>query len=163
MCPVFAGAWLTGLIGQDNRVTGAIGEWGSRSLRSVIVGGPPVLAFQLILGSSRPGAGQDSKWDPFNENHGVSGHTFIGAIPFLSAAEMVDNRAVKYLLYAGSSLAGLSRVNDDMHYTSQVLLGWWMAYLAETSVDRSENNRRRFTPVPVVIDGHPGVALTFTF
>ena len=162
-CPVFVGAWLIGALGEDDGVTGAIGEWGSRSLRSVVVGGPPVLAFQLILGSGRPGSGQDSHWVPFNEDNGVSGHAFIGAIPFLSAAEMVDNRAVKSLLYAGSSLAGLSRVNDDMHYTSQVLLGWWIAYLAETSVDRSETNHRRFEPMPVVINGHPGVALTFTF
>jgi len=162
-CPVFAAASLTGLIGDDNRVTSAIGEWGNRSLRSVLVGVPPVLAFQRILGSGRPREGVDSAWAPFKDNNGVSGHTFIGAIPFLSAAEMVDNRLVKSLLYAGSTLAGLSRINDDQHYTSQVLLGWWVAYLAETSVERSETHRRRFAPVPVVIDGHPGVALTFTF
>jgi hypothetical protein len=162
-CPVFAAACLTGYIGEDNHVTGAIGEWGSRSLRSVVVGGPPLLAFQRILGNGRPTEGSDSKWVPFKNDNGASGHAFIGAIPFLSAAEMVDNRAVKSLLYAGSSLAGLSRINDDMHYTSQVLLGWWIAYLAETSVDRSDARRRRFEPVPVVIGGHPGVAITFTF
>jgi hypothetical protein len=118
---------------------------------------------QSLLGSGRPDSGVDSDWIPFKEGHGVSGHAFIGAIPFLSAAEMVENRVLKSLLYAGSTLAGLSRVNDDQHYTSQVLLGWWIAYLAETSVDRSETHRRGLTPVPVVIDGHPGVALTFMF
>jgi hypothetical protein len=162
-CPVFAGAWLIGLIGEDDGMTGVIGEWGSRSLRSVIVGGPPLLAFQRILGNGRPTEGSDSKWVPFKNDNGASGHAFIGEIPFLSAAEMVDNRAVKSLLYAGSSLAGFSRINDDMHYTSQVLLGWWIAYLAETSVDRSETKRRRFEAVPVVIGGNPGVALTFAF
>lgn len=162
-CPVFAGAWLLGLIGENNHVTGVIGEWGNRSLRSVLVGGPPMLAFQQILGSGRPGDGVGSDRTPLKEGHGVSGHAFIGAIPFLSAAEMVDNRVLKSLLYAGSTLAGLSRVNDDQHYASQVLLGWWIAYLAETSVDRSETHRRVLEPVPVVIDGHPGVALTFTF
>ena len=162
-CPVFIAASLTGLIGDDNPVTGVIGEWGNRSLRSVLVGGPPVLAFQLVLGSGRPREGVDSAWAPFKDNNGASGHTFIGAIPFLSAAEMVDNRVVKYLLYAGSTLTGLSRVNDDQHYTSQVLLGWWIAYLAETSVDRSGTRRRALEPVPVVIDGHPGIALAITF
>ncbi|MEI6972268.1 MAG: hypothetical protein WCL44_12235, partial [bacterium] len=111
--PVFVAASLTGLIGDDNPVTSAIGEWGNRSLRSVLVGGPPMLAFQLVLGSGRPSDGVDSDWAPFKQDNGVSGHAFIGAIPFLSAAEMVDNRAVKPLLYAGSTLAGLSRVNDD--------------------------------------------------
>ena len=128
-----------------------------------MVGGPPLLAFQRILGSGRPTDGSESKWAPFKDDNGASGHAFIGAIPFLTASEMVDNRAVKSLLYAGSSLAGLSRINDDMHFTSQVLLGWWLAYLSETSVDRSENNRRRFETVPVIIGGHPGVALTFKF
>jgi len=162
-CPVFAGAWVIGFVGEDEGVTGDIGEWGSRSLRTLIVGGPPLLAFQRILGSGRPTDGSDSKWVPFKDDNGASGHAFIGAIPFLSAAEMVDSRAAKCLLYAGSSLAGLSRVNDDMHYTSQVLVGWWLAYLAETSVDRSETKRMRFEPVPIVIDGHPGVALSFAF
>lgn len=161
--PVFAGAWLTGLIVEDNAATGAIGEWGNRSLRSVLVGGPPLLAFQRILGSGRPHEGVDSDWIPFQDDNAVSGHAFLGAIPFLSAARMTDNRLAKTLLYAGSTLAGLSRVNDDEHYTSQVLLGWWLAYLSEACVDRNGAHRMGFEPMPTVIDGHPGIAFAFAF
>ena len=44
----------------------------------------------MATGASRPADGQGSHWHMFNDNNGVSGHAFIGAIPFLAAAEMVE-------------------------------------------------------------------------
>ena len=51
---------------------------------------------------------------------------------------MTDRRWLKATFYAGSLLGPLSRVNDDDHYPSQVALGWWMAYVAATAIDRTE-------------------------
>jgi hypothetical protein len=42
-------------------------------------------------------------------------------------------------------------VNDDAHFTSQAILGWWIAYLACTAVDETETQIKdvRFMPVPM--------------
>jgi hypothetical protein len=52
----------------------------------------------------------------------------------LTAAKMTDNPFLKYPLYVGSTLTGLSRINDNKHYFSQAVLGWWIAFLAVNSV-----------------------------
>ena len=44
--------------------------------------------------------------------------------------------AVKAALYACSVLPGLSRINTSSHYPSQVVLGWWIAFLAVRTVRR---------------------------
>ena len=116
------------------------GEWGERSLRTLLVGGPPMLALQELTGGSRPGeSSTGSKWQPLEDNNGVSGHSFMGAVPFLSAAEMADNPWLKAGFYVASGLPALSRINDDDHYPSQAFLGWWLAYLAARAVDRSQS------------------------
>lgn len=137
--PVFAGAALLDPLVGDTVAGGLTAEWGQRSLRTILVGGPPLLALQMLTGASRPGeTTAGSHWKPLDDNNGASGHSFMGAIPFLSAAKMTDSLWLKSGLYALSTMAGLSRVNDDHHYFSQVFLGWWMAYLAASAVDRSQ-------------------------
>ncbi len=115
-------------------------EWGQRSLRTILVGGPPMLAAQLLTGGSRPGeTTAHSKWKPLQDDNGVSGHSFMGAIPFMSAAKMTDNLAWKGGLYVASAMPALSRINDDSHYFSQAFLGWWFAYVASSAVDRAHH------------------------
>ncbi|UCE08107.1 MAG: phosphatase PAP2 family protein [bacterium] len=133
--PVYLTAVLIGELTKDTRIGSAVGEWGQRCSRALIVGAPPVLTLQIVLGASRPEEGKGSHWHPFKDNNGVSGHSFMGAVPFLTAAKMTDNRFLKYSLYLGSTLTGLSRINDNKHYFSQSLLGWWIAYLAVNSID----------------------------
>ena len=56
--------------------------WGQRSLRSILVGGPPLLVLQWATGEHRPTeTDESSEWRPFHDNNGVSGHSFMGAIP----------------------------------------------------------------------------------
>jgi len=122
--------------------------WGRRSLRTYLVGGPAMLGLQLLTGGSRPSEIDNaSHWRPFNDNNGVSGHAFVGAVPFLSAAKMAKNPWLKGGLYAASTLPALSRINDEDHFFSQAFLGWWVAYMAASAVDRTytgEENRQFF-------------------
>jgi hypothetical protein len=122
--PAFAAAALAEPLIADLPLGPETAEWGRRSLRTILVGGPPVLGLQLLTGGSRPGeSSAGSHWKPFEDNNGVSGHSFMGAIPFLSAAKMTDNVWLKGGFYAVSTLPALSRVNDDDHYFSQAFLG----------------------------------------
>ena len=148
--PVFAATAVVGSWFDEVPLGKGPGEWGERSLRTILVGAPPMLAMQLLTGASRPGeTDEGSQWGPFQDDNGASGHSFMGAVPFLSAAKMTDNPFSKAALYAGSTLAGFSRINDDRHYPSQVMLGWWMAYLAATVVDDTHHDPKRLTVLPL--------------
>ncbi|VAW91590.1 hypothetical protein MNBD_GAMMA22-2766 [hydrothermal vent metagenome] len=137
---------------ETNNQRSAVGRWGQSTLRAYLVGGPATLLTQQLTGASRPAETSDnSKWNPFADSNGVSGHAFIGAVPFLTMARMNnDNTFVKYLLYTASTFTALSRVNDNSHYFSQAVLGWYLAYEATDSVfetnSQSKANSVAFQP-----------------
>lgn len=165
--PLFGVAAIAGRYYDDVGPVRDVGEWGERSLRTFVVGAPPLVAGQLLTGGSRPyelsQTAHNSHWHPFQDNNGVSGHAFMGAIPFLSVAKMAENPWVKGGFYVASTLPGLSRINDGAHYSSQVLLGWTLAYLASEAVDETFDDGRekrsdwRLLPLPVS-SGH-GLAI----
>lgn len=148
---------LNGRFGEDWQHDGGILEWGNRSLRAIAIGYPPVVSLYGLLGASRPDR-HDSSWHPFEDFHGVSGHTFIGAIPWLTAAAMTDNWLLKAPLAAGSFLTGWSRLHDDRHYFSQIALGWWIAALTVYSVGETQKEGN-WTIVPTMGPDGAGVAL----
>ena len=141
-----------------------IGEWGNRELRGLFVGVPPMLAMQYVTGASRPGeTSADSHWKPFTDNNGVSGHAFMGSLPFITAAKMTDELPLKIGFYACSGFAGWSRINDDAHYTSQVFLGWWMAYWAATCVDMTDHDVHCWQITPLPMSDATGVAISYQY
>jgi membrane-associated phospholipid phosphatase len=89
----------------------------------------------------------------FNDNNGVSGHAFVGALPFLAAADMVESPLAKGALYVCSTFVGFSRMTDDAHYPSQVFLGWYMAWASARAVSATELHFSgvdvRIVPLPV--------------
>ena len=143
------------------------GEWSSRCGRAIFAGFPTLLVGQMVLGSSRPeeSGPRSSHWQPLDDNNAISGHAFIGAIPFITAAQMTDRIWLKTLFYAGSTLTGWSRINDDAHFLSQVILGWHLAYLSCRAVTRTENPHfgRHFTFYPVVNSEMSGMGLVYRF
>jgi len=137
---IFGAAAITGLLLEGRPSGDIIGEWGSRSLRIFAVGAPPVYVLQMATGASRPSENSSagSNWHFFNDDNGVSGHAFVGAIPFLAAAEMVENPWAKGGLYVCSTFVGFSRMTTDSHYPSQVFLGWYLAWASSMAVNRTE-------------------------
>ena len=136
------GHWL-----NDGKELSGIGKWGERTARAYFVGGPTVLATQLLTGASRPNEDEMiSDWKPFNDSNGVSGHAFIGSVPFLTIAYMNnDNSLIKYSAYLASTLAALTRINDDKHYLSQAILGWYLGWESVDSVYAVESNKKSNT------------------
>ncbi|OGW31695.1 MAG: hypothetical protein A2X54_09550 [Nitrospirae bacterium GWF2_44_13] len=117
------------------------GQWAQKSLRAIMVGAPAGLFLQRMTGASDPSEGE-SKWRPLKDSNGLSGHAFLGAVPFITAAKMNDNTYVKSILYALSVLPGLTRINDNKHYFSQAVLGWYLAYLSCNTVEKSEEKEK---------------------
>ncbi|MBI4949011.1 MAG: phosphatase PAP2 family protein [Deltaproteobacteria bacterium] len=110
--------------------------WAERSLRALFLGGPLGVFLRSATGGGRPNEG-GSDWKPFSNNNGLSGHSFIGAVPFITAAKMEERTYARWLLYGASALPALSRVNDDEHYLSQAALGWYLAYLSASAVEKA--------------------------
>jgi len=109
-----------------------------------VLGAPPLLLAQSLTGGSRPNeVTHGSDWSPFQDDNGVSGHAFLGAIPYPSAARMAKRPWVKATLFAVSTIPGFSRITDDAHYPSQVFLGWTLAFVATSTVDETTRARQQ--------------------
>ena len=76
---------------------------------------------------------------------------------------MADEPILKLGFYFGSTLAGYSRVYDDAHYLSQVLLGYAIAYLAVESTDMTNESNTGYRVVPLTISGAYGFGIEAGF
>lgn len=140
--PAFAGCYVVGELSRQEILpfqTGPIGQWGQQGVRSVIVGLPVLAVGQLLTGASRPEELRGSTWRPFQDDNGISGHAFVGALPFLTAANMTDNFWAKSTLVFCSTFPAWSRLHDDAHYLSQTVMGWGLAYFVCQSIHQTED------------------------
>lgn len=151
---IMGAGMVAGSLADDTRWGRGANEWGSRSLRAVAVGAPALLLLQAATGAGRPGENSaESDWLPFQDSNGVSGHAFMGAVPFIAAAQMTENPLLSGLWYTGSLMSGVSRISDDDHYLSQVILGWWLAKMACDAVDKTERQEKDMKLVPLMGSG----------
>ncbi len=135
------------LIGRTGYASPRAQEWGERSFRSMLVGVPPLLLGQKLIGSSRPGETGSSDWSFWNDSNGVSGHAFVGAVPFLIAGQLSDSTAAKMFWTIASTLPAWSRVNDNNHYLSQAILGWWLAQtVTRGMIPQTNSNNMQIQP-----------------
>ena len=165
MIPAMVGMDLIGNYFDDQPIMAAIGSYGDEVARAYLVGGPAMLAGQYLTGGRRPSQGfsNGSYWEPFAASNGVSGHAFISSIPFITAADMVENPFLKGGLYFCSTVTAWSRVNDDAHYFSQACLGWWMGYLSVRAVEQSDADRSRFRMEPFAGENYNGVGFAYRY
>lgn len=129
----------------SNEYVRFFGEVSSRSAQAIFVGFPVLLLGQRITGPSRPGENSwGSDWKFWSDDNGISGHTFLGAIPFVTAAQLSRSPGWKTVFYVCSLVVGMGRIHDNDHYLSQVILGWYLAYLtcrAVQQVDQPDMSR----------------------
>ncbi|MCA9197447.1 MAG: phosphatase PAP2 family protein [Planctomycetales bacterium] len=164
LVPTYASAALLGHWLQEYPLFDTVGDWGSRCFRTFLVGGPPVIVLQQLTGGSRPGEQTyGSDWRPFQDDNGVSGHAFVGAIPFLSAAYMTEQPLLRNTLFVASALPALSRVNDEAHFASQAILGWSLAFVAARAVQGSELQWKHAQLAATTLDGLPQIALQVSY
>jgi len=140
------------------------GEFASRTTRAYLVGTPVMLFSQLLIGAGRPRDLEPiSHWQPFQDDHGVSGHAFVGAMPFITLAQMSDNFWLKAGFYTCSTFTAWSRFNDEAHYFSQCLVGWYLAYLSCRAVSKTEYQLlpRGLTVFPIMEPRTTGFGLVY--
>ena len=160
--PVYVSAKFLGEYFDDQPGMALLGEFGDRTTRALLVGAPPLLAVQYLAGGGRPSDIEDeSYWRPFHSSHGASGHAFMGAVPFLTLADMTDEPLAKCFFYACSPWTGISRINDNAHYLSQVWLGWWLAYLACDAVNKTEKQQAPLVLTPLCTPEMTGLGFVY--
>jgi hypothetical protein len=160
--PFYVSAKFLGEYFDDQLSMALLGEFGDRTTRALAVGAPPLLAVQYLTGGGRPSTIEDnSYWRPFHASNGASGHAFMGAVPFLTLAGMTDDPLAKCFFYACSPWTGISRMNDNLHYVSQVWLGWWMAYLACDAVNKTEKENSPLAITPLCTPEMTGIGLIY--
>jgi len=138
-----------------------LNAWGAQTARALFVGATATGVLQVVIGASRPSEDRGSKWRPFADANGVSGHALVGAVPFLVAAKYTDSLAMKSGLIFASGLTAYSRVYEDKHYLSQALLGLWIAHLAVESTVLTNQAPQQYRWVPITRDGYTGVGVEF--
>jgi membrane-associated phospholipid phosphatase len=115
--------------------SGAFSRWGRANFEAMVVGLPTLWTVQRGLGANRPSdPDPNPRWRPLADDNAASGHAFISAIPWLNLARRCGLPAVRWPARLASVLTGWSRINDRKHYTSQVLLGWVIAWNAVEAV-----------------------------
>jgi hypothetical protein len=120
-----------GLLAPAHPATAAIGLWGTQFTRTFLAAAPLAYGATWLLGGDRPKNNQGSHWQPWRgKQYGISGHAMAGSISFLVVAGMSANPVVQTVCYAGSGLCAWSRLDSRSHYPSQLLLGWWLSFLA---------------------------------
>ncbi len=159
--PAVIGIAAVGTLFDDTASGNLLAQFGSRATRAYLVGAPPVLFGQWALGGARPGeSDRESRWSPFQASHAISGHAFIGAVPFITAAKMSDCVWLKGGLYGLSVLPAWARVNRDKHYLSQAVLGWWIACLSCSAVDQTALSGKGYTVFPLLSPDTVGVGVS---
>jgi len=154
LLPITLGTAIADNFISNKQYKSTLGRWGSRSVRAYFLGTPLLWISQPLTGASRPEENNGSSWQPFNDANGVSGHSFVGAVPFLTIAKMYDdNKYLKYFFYAASTLTTISRINDDAHYLSQAALGWYLAWEATDAVSDREKEKKFWINPMSVNDG----------
>ncbi|MDR1477904.1 MAG: phosphatase PAP2 family protein [Planctomycetaceae bacterium] len=139
------------------------GEYVTTVSRGYLVGAPANLLGQLFVGAGRPSNGS-SFWFKGKYN-GVSGHAFVGAVPFIAAAQMTENWWFKFIFYTCSLFTATSRVYEDSHYLSQAFLGWYIAYLSVRATSKTEGKKlpRGLTIFPIIEKENTGIGVMYKF
>lgn len=118
---VSGGIVLAGVIsGQDK-----LRRSGERVLASVVVAGLTTVAIKVPVGRVRP-SDTDNQYifKPFSGNDAFpSGHTTLAFALATSLSDEIHNPWASAVLYAGAAGTAWSRLNDQRHWFSDVLMG----------------------------------------
>jgi len=121
------------------------------------------------IGRGRPHTGSgNSRYRPFQSRDGYGSLPSMHTASSFAIAHVLSSRteslAVKILCYSAAALAGFSRVHQEKHWASDVLLGAAIGELAGDAVTRYyAAPKGAVTVAPVSLGGVPALALMGKF
>ena len=138
---------------------------------SFLITGLYTTVLKYSFGRHRPRTGNSStSFDGFstnrNENSFPSGHTSTAfAIATVIANEYEKTPYIKPISYGIATLPGLSRINYEAHWASDVFLGAALGYFTSKTLLRLHNNKKgqHFTIYPRADSRGGGIVLSKNF
>lgn len=164
--------FLDGVIFRDRKAR----ETGILAVEALMHTGIIVQVMKHLAGRKRPEAteiGKDGWAGPsgffkrYKENFSTydsfpSGHTITAwGLATVISEQYRENPGVGIVCYSLATMAGLSRVTEDKHWLSDVLVGAALGFAIGKMVVRNERNRFRI--MPSALPRGAGVALTYDF
>lgn len=138
LAPVAGAALLGGLLLRNQKLQ----KVGALSLGSIVVNALSTSALKAFFARHRPNVstenhGFDGPFSNSNNTSLPSSHTSTAFAVAASVATVYkDHRLVPPLAYGVATLVGLSRINDNVHWASDVLAGAAVGYLSARVVNR---------------------------
>jgi len=136
---------------------------------SFLITGLYTTVLKVTFGRHRPSTGDSStSFDGFTTDHNSfpSGHTSTAfAIATVVANEYEDTPYIKPISYGLATLTGLSRMNDEKHWASDVFFGAALGYFTSKTLLRLHNNKKgqHFTIYPRADSRGGGIVLSKKF
>jgi len=145
---VSLGLVAVGLVSHRPTITAA----GGRLVATLALAGAATITLKALIGRARPDAGVGGfDFDPFTHSDALpSGHTSMAFALAAGLSEAVHSRWAHVGLYGFATGTGLSRINDNRHWLSDVGMG---ALIGITSARLVSGRWRVFGLTP------PGVAV----
>ena len=136
---------------------------------SFLITGLYTTVLKVSMGRHRPSTGGSStSFDGFTTDHKSfpSGHTSTAfAIATVIANKYEETPYIKPISYGIASLTGLSRINDEKHWASDVFFGAALGYFTSKTILRLHNNKKgqHFTIYPRADSRGGGIVLSKNF
>jgi len=139
------------------------------AVESFAVTGVFNLALKFSTGRTRPQSAKNSRqWNGFSssDNSFASGHTSsIFAVATIVASEYKNNPWVPPVAYGIATLTGLSRINDNKHWASDVFFGGALGYFVSKTILKLHSNKkgRHYTIYPRISRKEVGLDFAMRF
>lgn len=141
--PALVATWLVGTIaGEPDVANAALWAAGAGAAAGIATVG-----LKAVIGRSRPRTNLTYDFHPFSGDAAFpSGHTSFAFAVASSLAHATKDRWSDLALYAAATLTGLSRINDDKHWLSDVVGGAALGILVGRQLTGGRVDRRTGAP-----------------
>jgi PAP2 superfamily len=163
--PALGMVYMYGYMDKDQRAK-RIGLLGTESFA---ISGALVQALKHVTHRHRPGCSDRyNMWDgPGFSNSNLSfasGHSASAfSVATVIASEYEDKLWVPPLAYGLATLTALSRINDDEHWASDVLVGSAIGYFTAKTIIKLHQDERGLAVAPAMVGNGLGVVISCKF
>ena len=134
LVPALSAGYLAGEIAGSGEIKGTILRAGAAAALATGISS----GLKYTIGRNRPDiAGTNIEFRPFSgSNSFPSGHTAAAFAIATAVADQTTDGWSDYVLYGAATVTALSRINDNRHWTSDVLIGGLIGHFSAKFITR---------------------------
>lgn len=134
LVPALSAGYLAGEIAGSGEIKGTILRAGAAAALATGISS----GLKYTIGRNRPDlAGTNIEFRPFSgSNSFPSGHTAAAFAIATAVADQTRDGWSDYVLYGAATVTALSRINDNRHWTSDVLIGGLIGHFSAKFITR---------------------------